>query len=139
MLLACSGACGRARAPSELAGTSWQLVEIQYMDDTIVRPDDGAKYTLTFGGDGNVAVRADCNGASAPFSSPEPGQLVFSVFTSTLAACAPESIAPRFMQDLGYVRSYLLKDGRLYLSLMADGGIYTFAPAGARTENKEAR
>lgn len=28
------------------------------------------------------------------------------------------------MRDLGYVRSYLLRDGRLYMSLMADGGIY---------------
>jgi hypothetical protein len=29
---------------------------------------------------------------------------------------------------LAYVRSYVLRDGRLSLSLMADGGIYTFAP-----------
>jgi len=28
-----------------------------------------------------------------------------------------------------YVRSYLIKGGRLYLSLMADGGIYEFEPA----------
>jgi hypothetical protein len=27
-----------------------------------------------------------------------------------------------------FVRSYLLKDGRLYLRLMADGGIYVWAP-----------
>jgi len=27
-----------------------------------------------------------------------------------------------------FIRSYLLKDGRLYLSLMADGGIYVWAP-----------
>jgi len=26
------------------------------------------------------------------------------------------------------VRSYLLKDGRLYLSLMADGGVYEWRP-----------
>lgn len=25
-----------------------------------------------------------------------------------------------------YVRSYIIKDGRLYLSLMADGGIFEF-------------
>jgi hypothetical protein len=29
----------------------------------------------------------------------------------------------------GFVRSYLLKEGRLYLSLMADGGIYAWEPA----------
>jgi para-nitrobenzyl esterase len=32
-------------------------------------------------------------------------------------------------RDLGYVRSYRLKNGRLYLSLMADGGIYEWRPA----------
>ena len=29
---------------------------------------------------------------------------------------------------MAYVRSYLLEDGKLYLSLMADGGIYEWAP-----------
>jgi hypothetical protein len=28
----------------------------------------------------------------------------------------------------GYIRGYLLKEGMLYLSLMADGGIYAWAP-----------
>jgi hypothetical protein len=27
-----------------------------------------------------------------------------------------------------YVRCYILKDGKLYLSLYADGGIYEFEP-----------
>jgi len=31
-----------------------------------------------------------------------------------------------------FVRSYVLKDGRLYLSLMADGGIYEFEPGGGK-------
>ena len=35
-------------------------------------------------------------------------------------------------RDWTYVRSYVLKDGHLFMSLMADGGIYEFAPmAGA--------
>jgi len=34
----------------------------------------------------------------------------------------------RIARDLGYVRSYLLKDGKLYLSLMADGGVYEWQP-----------
>jgi hypothetical protein len=28
------------------------------------------------------------------------------------------------MRQLPYVRSYIVKDGRLYLSLMADGGTF---------------
>ena len=30
--------------------------------------------------------------------------------------------------DLPFIRSYIKKDGRLFLSLMADGGIYEFEP-----------
>jgi len=30
--------------------------------------------------------------------------------------------------QIQYIRSYLMKDGRLYLSLMADGGIYVWEP-----------
>jgi hypothetical protein len=31
-----------------------------------------------------------------------------------------------------YVRSFLLKDGRLHLSLMADGGIFVWEPMESR-------
>jgi uncharacterized lipoprotein YbaY len=33
------------------------------------------------------------------------------------------------VKDWQYVRSYVVKDGHLFLSLMADGGIYEFEPA----------
>lgn len=33
------------------------------------------------------------------------------------------------MRQLPFVRSYLLRDGQLHLSLMADGGILSWMPA----------
>jgi hypothetical protein len=33
-------------------------------------------------------------------------------------------------RDSEYVRSFLLRDGRLYLDLMADGGQYVWEPIG---------
>jgi membrane-bound inhibitor of C-type lysozyme len=44
--------------------------------------------------------------------------------------CPPGSLHDRIAKDLEFVRSYTIKDGHLYLSLMADGGIYEFAPMG---------
>jgi len=32
------------------------------------------------------------------------------------------------VHDLPNFRSYLVKDGKLFLALMADGGIYEFVP-----------
>jgi para-nitrobenzyl esterase len=38
----------------------------------------------------------------------------------------------RFVRDLDFVRSYVVRDGHLFLSLMADGGIYQFEPIPAK-------
>jgi para-nitrobenzyl esterase len=46
--------------------------------------------------------------------------------------CPPGSLHDRIVKQLPYVRSYLIKHGRLYLSLMADGGIYEFEPGGGQ-------
>ncbi len=129
-------ACQSLSAPRGLAGTSWQLVEIQSVDGTTVRPDDSAKYTLAFAADGKVAARADCNRGAGTWTSDGASQLTFGNFATTRAMCPPNSLEPRFWRDLSFVRSYLLKDGRLYLSLQADGGIYVFAPLGAPTSQK---
>lgn len=37
------------------------------------------------------------------------------------------------MKQWGYIRSYVVKDGHLFLSLMADGGIYEFEPVAQST------
>jgi len=38
-------------------------------------------------------------------------------------------MSDRFLRDFGHMMSYVLKDGKLHISLMADGGIYDFEPA----------
>ena len=43
---------------------------------------------------------------------------------ATRAACPPGSMHDQIMRLLPFVRSYVVKDDRLYLSLMADGGTY---------------
>jgi para-nitrobenzyl esterase len=45
-----------------------------------------------------------------------------------MAICPPGSLHDRFIGDLGYVRSYVLKDGHLFLATMADGSILQFEP-----------
>lgn len=51
--------------------------------------------------------------------------------------CPPQSLHDRIVKHLPLVRSYLIKDGHLFLSLMADGGIYEFEPApGASSATK---
>jgi hypothetical protein len=43
--------------------------------------------------------------------------------------CQPPSLDQQIARDAAYVRSYVLENDKLYLSLMADGGIYVWQKA----------
>ncbi|RVT50929.1 META domain-containing protein [Rubrivivax albus] len=137
VMAGCAAAMGPGTAaPATLEGTQWQLVALQSMDDAqgTTRPADPGAYTLHFGPEGRAALRVDCNRAMGtwqvtPAADGRSGALQFGPLAGTRAMCPPESLAPRLMRDLPFVRSYLLRDGQLHLSLMADGGILSWAPA----------
>jgi len=121
-----------AAAVTGLEGTSWQLVEFAGGDDTKIKPDDGSRYTLQFMNDGKVAARLDCNRGHGSWESKEPNQLRLGPMATTRAMCPPGSMHDRLVKDLPHVRSYVLKDGHLFLSLMADAGTYEFEPLAAK-------
>ena len=118
-----------------LAGTSWRLLEFQSMDDATgtLRPADPSLYTMRLNKDGTVNMRLNCNRASGTWSA-EPsandasGHFEFGPLAGTRALCPPPSLDESIMAQAKFIRSYLLKEGRLYLSLMADGGIYAWEP-----------
>jgi para-nitrobenzyl esterase len=115
-------------ATDSLGGTSWQLVKFHGGDDTILTPDDKAKYTIAFSTDGRVNVRIDCNRGFGTWKSSGRNQLEFGPLAITRAMCPPGSLHDHIVKQWGFVRSYVIKDGRLFLSLMADGGTYEFEP-----------
>jgi para-nitrobenzyl esterase len=121
--------CAALAPPQTLGGTSWQFVRFQGGDGRVLTPDDKSKYTLSFGADGRVAARLDCNRGTGSWKSPEKGQLEFGPMAVTRAMCPPGSIDHEISKRLHYVRSYVMKDGHLFLSMMADGGIFEFEPA----------
>ena len=119
-----------AAAGGPLAGTAWRLVEIQSMDDTVgtVSPEDPSLYTMRLDGDGTVTLRLDCNRATGtwsaePSSDGESGRFELGSLAATRALCPPPSLDEQVAAQAEFVRGYLLRDGRLYLTLMADGGI----------------
>lgn len=113
---------------------SWKLVEFQSMDDATgtLAPEPSQIYTMTLNEDGNAAFVLNCNRGRTTYeatsTSGESGSLTFGPVAMTRASCPPPSMDVKIAGDLEYVRSFLLRDGQLYLSLMADGGIYAFAP-----------
>lgn len=117
-----------AATAGELAGTSWQLVKIMSMDDTVSTPDDPTLYTLEFADDGSMSLQADCNRGTGSWSSDSPGQLQFGVIAATQAMCPPGSLHDTYLAQFEWVRSYTMAGGHLFLATMADGSIIEFEP-----------
>jgi para-nitrobenzyl esterase len=90
--------------------------------------DDPAKYTIAFGTDSTVNARIDCNRGRGSWKSSGPNQLQLGPLALTRAMYPPGSLHDRIVKDWEFVRSYILKNGHLFLALMADGGIYEFEP-----------
>ena len=134
-LLAGCASPGVQPPAAPLAGTAWQLVAIQSMDDAqgTTRITEPARFTLTFGKNGQATLQLDCNRGMGDFKA-EPsadgtsGAISFGPIAATRALCPPPHLDERVARDMAYVRGYLLKDGKLYLTLMADGGTYEWAP-----------
>ena len=122
--------------PTSLAETSWQLVRFEGGDGTVLTPDDRSKYRLDFGSDGNLAARIDCNRGRGTWTSAAPGALELGPLALTRAMCPPGSLHDTIVKHWSFVRSYVVKDGHLFLALMADGGIYELEPVGSPVPSK---
>ena len=118
-----------AAVTSELAGTSWRLVQIMEMNDTTHVPDEPARYTLALDADGSASIQADCNRGSGAWTSESAGRLKFGPIAATQAMCPPESISEVYLAQFQWVASFVMNDGHLFLATMADGSIIEFAPA----------
>lgn len=120
---------GAPAAPVGLEGTSWRLVQIA-MGDGATRPAiERSRYTIGFGRDGVLNVRFDCNRGRGSWKSGAPGNLEFGPLALTRALCPVGSLHDDLVRQWPHVRSYLIRDGRLFLALMADGGTIEFEPA----------
>lgn len=114
------------------ADTAWQLVEIQSMDGSVFKPQDRSHYTLTFAADGKMLLRADCNRGGGTWKSQGPSQMQFGPIATTRMKCSPDSLSERYLAQFEWIRSYVTRDGHLFLATMADGAIIEFEPVPAK-------
>ena len=113
---------------SSLNGTSWQLVKFQGPDERTFTPDDKSKYTITFGTNGRVTARVDCNRASSTWRATATGELQFGSWSRTSARCGPKSLHDQIVTEGAAVHNFSIKDGHLFLGGMAEGGYYELEP-----------
>ncbi len=126
-----SGKIGNEPEPAAypgISGTTWSLVEIASMDNSVYRPAEGSRYELSFEPEGVLLVQADCNRGRGTWKETLPASIEFGAIATTRMACPPGSLDTRFLSDLGYTRSFVIRDGHLFLATMADGAILEFQP-----------
>lgn len=124
-LLILTGDAGTLRLRTALLGVLWEWREFAGSDDTIVRPENPERYTLTFLPDGKLAIQADCNRGFGTYTVDGP-TLDLVMGGTTKMACPPGSLMDRFLRDLDVASSHVFRDGRLYLALPVDAGIMAF-------------
>lgn len=118
----------QARQAQPLAGTAWQLVRFEGGDGKVVTPTQRDRYTLDFSANGSLAARIDCNRGRGVWKSSAEPQLALSVPVMTRAFCGQGSMHDQIVKHLPFIRSFVIRNGHLFLSLQADGGIYEFEP-----------
>ena len=127
-LLLANTTFAQVSAPNNaLQSTSWRWMYSVTDDDASVSPIDRDRYTIAFGADGTLTVRADCNQVSGTYRQ-VGRRLSLQLGPSTQAACPPGSRADVFLQQLGAVVSQVSTESVLVLDLQQDSGNMLFEP-----------
>ena len=97
--------------------------------------EDKTKYTISFGSDGRVSVRIDCNRGVGPWKSSGQNQLRLGPLALTRAMCPPQYFNDHLSSDLDLARSYSIQNEHLFLSLEG-GGVYEFERMGSVAQDR---
>jgi len=116
-----------APSPVGLVGPVWQWVQTLYNNDTKTIPPRSENYTVQFGADGTVKVRADCNRKGGTYSL-QAQQIAIEITYSTRAACPEDSLEEPFVRDLMGSAIWFMKDGDLFIDLKYDTGTMRLKP-----------
>jgi para-nitrobenzyl esterase len=110
---------------AEVVDTTWQWVSLT-TPAAQVSVDAPDTYTIRFGHDGRVEVRADCNRGTTTYTAGADRKIEVKPLALTRAMCPPGSLSDRFLKEVTRATSYFLKDGDLYLQLPVDSGTLRF-------------
>lgn len=109
-----------------IGGIVWKWQRTVFNNDTEAVPPDPSRYTILVMPEGHLSVKIDCNAGGGRYTL-DDSSLTLKLTHATTAACAPGSLADRFMKDLAGARIAFMRDGNLYLDLMYDTGTMKFA------------
>ena len=124
--------------PSGLVDITWEWTQgpAQPGSSEIVQIADPSLYQVTYGSDGTISYKADCNSGSMSYELNNAGMtggMLAQPGPTTLAECGPESLYNAFISSLQAAQSYRVWAGgnEMELVLPAGGGELLFRNADA--------
>ncbi len=121
---------------SNLTGVLWQLQQIRYNNDELVKVDNPSNYTIEFLPDGQVQIKADCNRARGTYTQ-QDSSISIKIGPTTRAMCPPESISDQYLKELQSAAIFFFQDGNLYFDLKFDTGTMKFIPDNSNMETEK--
>lgn len=100
----------------------WALASIDSGEDSLV-PDNANNFTLQFGPDGRVGIKADCNAAGGSYELEGESIAITDVF-STMAFCGDDSLDQDFLAAIQTATTFSISrdpGDQLALNLDTDG------------------
>ena len=106
-----------------LTEVEWRLQTFELADGTQITIDDPSKFTATFGEDGGLGARADCNVCNGSYEL-TGNALDVGLMACTLAYCGDASHHDRYLKALGAAQTFDTTGDRLLIEY--DGGRMRF-------------
>jgi heat shock protein HslJ len=106
--------------PDDFVGRTWQLVTLQEPASTPIVVSDPSKYEVTFGGNGMVSLRVDCNQCGGAYTV-NGSTLTVGSLACTLALCAGPGLEPKFTTALEKAATIQVDEDELVI----EGNSYT--------------
>jgi heat shock protein HslJ len=118
-------ACDALTTPDDddddgFVGKTWQLVTLQESNKIPIVVPDPSKYEVTFGANGTVSGRVDCNQCGGPYTV-NGSALDIGTLSCTLALCSGPGLDPKFTTALENALSVDVDEDELVI----EGGGYT--------------
>ncbi len=108
-----------------LTGTVWRWQETLDRNSTRTVPPNPENYLLNFLPDRKISIRADCN-LGGGFYKWDGSEISIEITYTTRAACPPESLEGRYIQDLNAAAHYRIEGDSLFIDLKQDKGTMKF-------------
>ncbi|MFM7349898.1 MAG: META domain-containing protein [Erythrobacter sp.] len=125
-----TGACATVPETQPLAGTKWQLAEIETGGSTTtLDPAIQRRHTLAFREGGELQAQLDCNRGRGTWTAGSAGTITFGPVMSTRMMCPQPSFGDRLAGGLAGVQRYTTAPGGKQLVLEGPDLRLTFTQA----------